>query len=88
MPRVRATLPERYATAVVLGLLGAGGLFIGATYMLVGIIYISAPLGAWVGVLAAEGISLIVGSCLATLYWHDRALMRDSQAYQDGGELA
>jgi hypothetical protein len=86
MPRVRATLPERYAITMVLGLLGAGALFIVSTFLLIGISQGSAPVLVWVSVSAAEGVSLIVGGCLVTLYWHDRALMRDPQAY--GEELA
>jgi hypothetical protein len=86
MPQVRATLPERYAIALVLGILGAAALFIVSTFLLIGIAQGSAPLWAWAGILAAEGVALIVGFFLVMLWHHDRALMRDPQAYR--GELA
>lgn len=87
MPEVRATLPERYAVALLLGVLGDAALFLLSTFLLIGIIAGSAPLWGWVAVLAAVGISLIVGVYLGALCVHDRELLRDPQAHR-GGELA
>lgn len=86
MPQVRATLPERYALALMFGILADAALFFLATLGLVGIANGSAPWWGWATILLAEGVSLIAGFFLVLLYVHDRALMRDPQGYR--GEAA
>lgn len=86
MPKVRATLPERYALTMIFAIFGNGLLFVISTFLLVGIFRGSAPWYILAAVLLMEGMSIIAGIYLTVLYRHDRALMRKPQEYR--GELA
>lgn len=87
MPKVRATLPERYALAMIIGMGTTFLLFLVSTLSLVALFFVQeVDVFSWFLAAAFTAVSAWAGVFLGILWHHDRELIRKPQEYR--GELA